>query len=353
MLTHIRDKTRPARYVVRDAALDVAGVAASVGGAALSTGGHLVAGAGFTVADSVTLGKVESIGERKHEHFEEMQDGRRDITAAVRAMCSHTPFYCGEPDCGMADWMSTLPDDCNVTQLFLPGTHDTCSTQGGALGQCQSWSLEQQLHAGIRVFDIRAKHVSDSLPIYHGIVNLQCDFNEVVEVLEKFVMQHPSEALFVRVRREGESGEHARTFDEEVASRLRQPTLWDRNCRGWTSLGTMRGHITCLAYGSHLRLFRQKMEVQDEYKLGNESEKFAAIVELATKQRETDTLAVNFCSAVGLDGNVCFKAPRDVAYQVNEKVMQAMGTFRPGIYMFDFPGNGLIKSTVARNFQQG
>lgn len=338
-------------HAVQESALDVAGFATSAGGAALSTGGHFIAGAGLSVADAITLGQIDSLGDAKDEHFEQMRDGRDDTMAAFSAMCSNTDFFRGSAETDMADWMADLPDDRSITELFLPGTHDTCANSGGDLAECQAWSLSEQLLAGLRVFDIRAKHDGDALPLHHGIVDLQCDFNEVVEVLETFVTEHPKEALFVRIKREGESGEHSQDFNDEVVSRLRDPKLWNRRCPKWKTLGDLRGQITCLAFGSHLKLIRQKIQAQDEYKLGDEEKKFAAISEYATMERDSQTLVVNFCSAVGLEGHVCFKAPGALAFQVNEKVLQAADDFKPAVYMFDFPGNGLIKKYISRNTQ--
>lgn len=69
-------------------------------------------------------------------------------------------------------WMSALPDTTNLAALSIPGTHDTMSYNGDItwtltkpLAQTQTMSLYQQLEAGIRYIDIRAK---DNLNIYHG-----------------------------------------------------------------------------------------------------------------------------------------------------------------------------------------
>ncbi|MCB2615736.1 phosphatidylinositol-specific phospholipase C, partial [Listeria monocytogenes] len=61
-------------------------------------------------------------------------------------------------------WMSALPDTTNLAALSIPGTHDTMSYHGDItwtltkpLAQPQTMSLYQQLEAGIRYIDIRAK----------------------------------------------------------------------------------------------------------------------------------------------------------------------------------------------------
>src|SRR5262249_28574733 len=52
------------------------------------------------------------------------------------------------------DWMKWVPDDTNLTEMSLPGTHDTMSLYGGGIPETQSMKLRSQLNAGIRVIDI-------------------------------------------------------------------------------------------------------------------------------------------------------------------------------------------------------
>ncbi|KAG1926597.1 PLC-like phosphodiesterases superfamily protein [Pimephales promelas] len=52
-------------------------------------------------------------------------------------------------------WMANLNDEKLVTELTIPGTHDSLALHGGPAAECQAWSLEDQLNAGIRYFDLR------------------------------------------------------------------------------------------------------------------------------------------------------------------------------------------------------
>jgi hypothetical protein len=80
------------------------------------------------------------------------------------------------PGTTYADWMSWVPDDVLLSELSLPGTHDTSAyTIFAALvpwTQTQTMDFRNQLLAGIRVMDIRVSHQNDSLWLYHGIVSL-------------------------------------------------------------------------------------------------------------------------------------------------------------------------------------
>jgi len=338
------------KNAVQDAAIDTVGFAASTGGACLGTAGSAIAGGALTLADIVTLGKVDSIGDMRDEQFEAVVDGMGDIKAGMAAFTSKTEWYRTDPPAGhLADWMAALPDDVPVTDIFIPGTHDSLATSGGDLAECQSWDLAQQLHAGLRVFDIRPKHDNDDLPIFHGIIRMPTDFDSCAQILEDFVTKHPTEAVFIRVKREGEAGAHECDFDKAATSRMKTCEVWHRACPRWKNLSEYRGKITCLAQCSHLRLYRHPIDCQDVYNTGDENEKFAKIVEHAQKPREEGTMYISFCSAVGQDGRVCFKAPGAVAYDVNKMVMEGLGSFNPGIYLFDFPGNSLVQAVIDRN----
>jgi len=57
------------------------------------------------------------------------------------------------------DWMGKLKDDVKLSQLSIPGTHDTMSRFGGPIVETQTLTLANQLESGIRVFDMRCRHV--------------------------------------------------------------------------------------------------------------------------------------------------------------------------------------------------
>mmetsp|Transcript_89537 Transcript_89537/g.172312 ORF Transcript_89537/g.172312 Transcript_89537/m.172312 type:complete len:384 (-) Transcript_89537:12-1163(-) len=340
--------------LMRDGALNVVGLAGTTGGACVSMIGHGMAAASLTTADILTLGMVDSIGDARDEHFEEMVDGVGDARSGLCSWLSHTDWYRSDPAADdKADWMSRLPDDTPITNLFLPGTHDTLALNGGDLAECQSWILAEQLRAGIRVLDVRPKHDGDLLPIFHGIVRQTSDWGDAVSVLESFITEHPTEIVFLRVKREGECGEHHCDFNDAVTKARKNDSLWNNKIATWGNVGEVRGKIIPLAFGSQLLLYRQPIDCQDIYNTGDEGIKFNHIKEHATKEREQGILYIDFCSAVGMDGCVCFKAPGAVAYEVNKMVWEAMPTFNPGIYFFDFPGNALIDSVISRNLGMG
>ena len=54
-----------------------------------------------------------------------------------------------------------MSDDTNISELSIPGTHDSASDARGCNSdacQCQIYTLEEQLNLGVRAFDIRLSY---------------------------------------------------------------------------------------------------------------------------------------------------------------------------------------------------
>eukprot|EP00929_Paragymnodinium_shiwhaense_P073786 TRINITY_DN37694_c0_g1_i1.p1 TRINITY_DN37694_c0_g1~~TRINITY_DN37694_c0_g1_i1.p1 ORF type:complete len:342 (+),score=60.07 TRINITY_DN37694_c0_g1_i1:105-1130(+) len=332
---------------IKEAAVDTASLAATTAGAAASATGHAVAGAACAAADVATLGMVDSIGDAKDHHFGQAADHGDNFTEGFKSFWESNENFRSDPTDADADWMGSVPDDTPITAMFIPGTHESAALVGGDLAECQCWDLQQQLASGLRAFDIRVNHDGDELPCYHGIIQQNSTFPEVAQILESFLTEHPTEALFMRIRREGESGDHCQEFTEAVMACFGNEEMWNRGS-DWGALSDYRGKCTFLAQGSHMRLFRQELDVQDLWETGDDEDKLAAIQEHAVKDRQDNTMYLSYCSATGGEG-LCYKGPAAMAYQVNGKVAELCDSFLPGIYMFDYPGVALVEKLLAKN----
>ena len=126
------------------------------------------------------------------------------------------------PDPFNPNWMRDLPDYAKITELSLPGTHDTWAGHQsydnlrGSV-RTQSMDLEEQLDAGIRVLDIRLKCIPKTnndcdFPVHHGSVYLNKNWiddtlegsddpNDDLAVLE-WLKRHPSETVIMNLQEE-------------------------------------------------------------------------------------------------------------------------------------------------------
>lgn len=252
--------------------------------------------------------------------------------------------------CAKADWMAVVPDDVLLTEMWIPGSHDSGSDSGGDLAQCHHLDLNGQLNIGIRFFDIRAKHNHDELPIYHGIVFMHKHFHDVVNTFEDFLDQHPSEVLLVRIKKEGEDGSHSQNFSDFIRSKFRTPGRWV-GPESFGKLGDLRGKIVLIASGSSVRLpVAQKRLIakQDKWECGNHDQKRNAIRDLARAGRDPNRLYLSYISCTGSDGPM-YHTPAMMAEPLNKTVYDEIGSYNCGIYVFDFPGSGLTERMIARN----
>ena len=66
-------------------------------------------------------------------------------------------------------WMSKVNDSKLITEMSIPGTHDSGATHSffDVAGKCQDLSIKSQLKIGVRFFDIRLQQVNNKLNVVH------------------------------------------------------------------------------------------------------------------------------------------------------------------------------------------
>ena len=114
---------------------------------------------------------------------------------------------------GSADWMSRLPDEKLVSEVVLPGTHDSATqyVQLAFFSKCQALSIKEQLEAGFRYLDIRLGPDGEKLKLMHGFTSCTTGgwpwsgtlyLDEVLDECCSFLKAHPSETVFFSVKYE-------------------------------------------------------------------------------------------------------------------------------------------------------
>lgn len=251
-------------------------------------------------------------------------------------------------DTSLNNWMSKLDDSLNLSNLSLPGTHDSMTflesdvNNGnytallniftgvipiiGRVGsllvdyikglvRCQRLDLNTQLNAGIRAFDIRCRVFKNDFALYHGpIALLNASFDTVMQILTKFLSNNPTEFIIMRVKREHTDDStlnYAQIF-EKYWSKYNQ-YLYDSSSFGVDpTVKTLRGKIYVIqssesSRGANPGIF----EIQDMYNLDNNWElynKWVAvkkhIQESANNGVKGANLYINFLSASNQSGMV-------------------------------------------------
>lgn len=164
--------------------------------------------------------------------------------------------------------MAAIPDERPLSQLTMPGSHNTMAVYGGVYAECQSWSLAAQLRAGIRFLDIRLRHVDGTLTLHHGVSYQRGHFGHVLEAVTQFLDEYPSETVLMRVREEfSETGD----IYGAVVDYIHRYAHWDRlwHSRLVPTMGQARGKIVILQNfdGPALGMSYYSMDIADDWKV--------------------------------------------------------------------------------------
>lgn len=107
---------------------------------------------------------------------------------------------------------SLLPDDIYISEVNIPGTHDSCTAfcTMSNMARCQELTIKEQLERGIRLFDIRLNKSGKEFYLVHSLADCFSDsdnknkltFGEVLSQFEDFLKENPDEILVVSVKQD-------------------------------------------------------------------------------------------------------------------------------------------------------
>ena len=147
------------------------------------------------------------------------------------------------------DFLSKIEDNTPLSQILLPGTHDSGATRDffiPATARCQWMSITQQLNAGVRYMDIRLTRVKGKLDVYHGPAYQGISFEDVVSDVLEFLEENPSETLIMCIKEESDAKGENGNFEDMVKYSI------DKNADKWflenriPTLGEVRGKIVLM-----------------------------------------------------------------------------------------------------------
>lgn len=131
-------------------------------------------------------------------------------------------------------WMANLDDDCYVSQISLPGTHDAGAYSDAAsnilenIAITQVYDIPTQFNKGVRVLDFRPEcsstNASDDFDIAHGIISLDVTFEEVLSDAVEWLAVHPTEFIIIQLKNESSSS-------TPLFSSTKHFTYWQRFMR--------------------------------------------------------------------------------------------------------------------------
>lgn len=286
----------------------------------------------------------------------------------------------------LSEWMRGVPGAKKLSELSIPGTHDSGSRDPAIDDAIQKTRLttqtrtvQEQLEDGIRFLDIRVRYINGTFALYHEDVSVNLDFEMVRIVCKKFLAAHPRETIIMSIKEESTATRNTAgvTFQDRFDQYVNvKPNLWYL-LNAIPTLGDVRGKIvlfrrfpldanTTTPRGIDAYHFVDnatftitgppKLKIQDGFLVEideNKPGKYTNVENLLTKASKPSSnmnvLYVNFASGAG---GLPRTTPKAVSDFINPKLVTYFTTNsqgRFGIVVTDFETTQLNTLIVQTN----
>ncbi|MBR5968383.1 MAG: phosphatidylinositol-specific phospholipase C domain-containing protein [Lachnospiraceae bacterium] len=293
------------------------------------------------------------------------------------------------PVAGSESWMKGLDNEKYISDVILPGTHDSASYYASLpfFSKCQGFDIGSQLQKGFRYLDIRLEAGDDGLRLVHGFAacrnglmpwsgNLM--LSSVLEECYAFLDEHPTEFIVFAIKQD-----HG---DESISDfQTLVKTYIDKDPKYWLltdnipTVGQARGKIvlmrrysdalnlktasgisyiwkeqnnrenTALAAES-IRNGPYELVVQDRFKYnaGDKWEAFLKGLGYVKGEKGRRQLLVNFLST---NGDITYGHPYGTAKKLNAKLLSDFTPELTGWVIVDFGTAKMAEKIYNCNFK--
>ncbi len=288
---------------------------------------------------------------------------------------------------GSSDWMSHLSDDTPLSDVILPGTHDSATkfVQLAYFSKCQALSIGKQLEAGYRYLDIRLGADGDKLKLMHGFTNCTeggfpwsnaLYLDNVLADCYSFLKAHPGETVIFAVKQE-HGGESVLQFERLLDGYIsKNEDMW-LHTSSVPTVGEARGKLVLMRryqdeaalgdragipliwpdQGGHDDVSlaaaaadngSYTLTVQDRYEYGAEDKWKAFTKGLTACETGENSVLVNFLST---KGTATYGHPYAFAKQLNAKLLDLSEDQLHGWVIVDFASAKLAQHIYEVNFR--
>lgn len=265
-------------------------------------------------------------------------------------------------------WMKDLQDDFKIVDLSIPGTHNSGSPYNffEFLGKCQELTIENQLKIGVRFFDIRLQNRNDELYIVHDMMDQKQKFEEMIEVVNKYMEENPSEFLIISIKQDADPINQTKSFEELTINALNSLNNLNTSNSLPNTLGEARGNVYILNrftssdfgipafnnWKDSTSFMLDSLYVQDNYSVKTVEEKINDIKEAFKFQEENDIVTVNFASCYLKDLVFPYHYALTPTLDINDWLNDYVQTLdSTGILLVDFATEELVENIYMRNFK--
>eukprot|EP01100_Stratorugosa_tubuloviscum_P005094 TRINITY_DN230_c1_g2_i1.p1 TRINITY_DN230_c1_g2~~TRINITY_DN230_c1_g2_i1.p1 ORF type:complete len:381 (-),score=176.84 TRINITY_DN230_c1_g2_i1:1129-2226(-) len=273
------------------------------------------------------------------------------------------------------NWLSKIDDNKYITELSIPGTHNSAALKG-AFSICQNKNILKQLEIGIRFLDIRCRHVQDNFLIYHGVCNQNLTFQEICEICYQFLEKNPKETILMLINKENKPKKNKLTFEQCFLKlienkkeefwfllnqnaqlfQVRRKIILLRRFKAKNELGI---NVTKWANNTTFTIQNESIycEIQDAYIFVNwkAKQKLMLMRNLFSKitTSNTNIFFINYASASG--GNIGIPDPKAIARRMNKYLYEYLEQNqlpRLGIVVVDFINKKMAKLIINHQSNQ-
>lgn len=138
----------------------------------------------------------------------------------------------------MKQWMKKLSDNAKISDINIPGTHDSCARfiDFKFFSKCQNLSIYEQLNSGIRFLDIRVEKTGNKLKTVHSITDCRkapfsrkkLYIDDVISDCKRFLSENPSETIIFCLKRD-DGGSSYDVFDTFFKNFLHEEIWYKEN----------------------------------------------------------------------------------------------------------------------------
>lgn len=293
----------------------------------------------------------------------------------------------------MNNWMKNIGDNLKISEINLPGTHNSCTkkVQFGILSKCHNLTITEQLNIGVRFLDVRVEVFHNKLKTVHSITDCynphafgqKLLLDNVIDDCKSFLELNPDETIIVCIKRD-DGVSSSETFDVLFESYIKNDPVWYKENR-IPLLGEVRGRLVLAnrcGYDSQNEKYndsntginlsdwpdlprnsettlssvslnrydgkeREMLFLQDMYKLPPSEKWQRAVLPLLQAPPQNEGLLLNFFSAAALPAT-----PRKYTHLIHKNFENfgLKASVKYGWLIFDFPTKSICKKVIDTNF---
>ena len=251
-----------------------------------------------------------------------------------------------------ASWMKSIPDTTKISQMTIPGTHNSCALHGICCARTQTWSLPEQMNAGLRYFDIRLRLYNNTLRAFHEFIDQEDTFDIILNYALNFLEQNPSESIIMQIVKEYKVENCSKSIQDMYDEYIKdiKDKIVDFKKKDDIKMGDIRGKILMVKiFGRSTRfmpgfLVQNNWTVNWRFSINKKKRRIKENIHRALAFKNDNKIFLNYLSC---SSDYAMMTPYTAAKKCNEIALRYRG--RMGIILMDYPGERLINHLIEQN----